>query len=92
MRYFCSQPAVYEQVRATLDAIWGNPSPNGTRTCIEPEPTAPHDSQGRVLLAVCDEFCDFPAVAEMLPQLLASGAVQEITEATYRAALPQPTP
>lgn len=92
MRFFRSQPAVYEQVRVSLDAAWGHPSPNGTRTCIEPEPTAPHDSQGRVLLAVRDEFCSFSAAAEMLPQLLASGAVEEITEGDYQAALLQSGP
>lgn len=92
MRFFRSQPAVYEQVRVSLDAAWGHPSPNGTRTCIEPEPTAPHDAQGRVLLAVRNEFCSFSAAAEMLPQLLSIGAVEEISEATYRAALPQPGP
>lgn len=89
MRFFRSTDAVYEQVRATLDAAWGLPNALGTTTCIEPAATAPHDSQGRVLLAVRDEFCSFPAAAEMLPQLLASGAVEEITEADYRAAMPQ---
>lgn len=90
MRFFRSQPAVYEQVRATLDAAWGHPSDNGTVTCIEPEPTAPHDAQGRVLLAVHDEFCSYDAVASMLPQLLASGSVEEINEATYQAAVQEP--
>ena len=85
MRFFRSTPAVYEQVRLQLDAAWGNPSPNGTITCIEPEATAPHDAQGRVLVAVHDEFCQWEPAATMLPQLLASGAVDEITEAAYMA-------
>ena len=42
------------------------------------------------MLAVNDEFCQYEAAAAMLPQLLASGAVEELTEAEYRAALPQP--
>ncbi|MFM8735389.1 MAG: hypothetical protein ACKOC8_09365 [Pirellulales bacterium] len=92
MRFFRGSPAIYEQVRQSLDSAWGNPSENGTVTCIEPEATAPHDNQGRVLLGVNNEFCEFPAVAEILPQLLASGAVEEISEATYRASLPQPMP
>ena len=87
MRFFRSPPAVYEQVRATLDAAWGHPSENGTKTCIEPESTAPRDAQGRVLLAVNDEFCQYDAVAAMLPQLLASGTVEEIDAATYQAAV-----
>lgn len=87
MRFFRSTDAVYEQVRATLDAAWGLPNDLGTTTCIEPASTAPHDSQGRVLLAVDEEFCEYPVAVAMLPQLLASGAVEEIDAATYRAAV-----
>jgi len=90
MRMFRSSAAVYEQVRASLDAAWGLPNGLGTATCIEPADTAPRDGQGRVVLAVHDSFCEFPAVAELLPQLLASGAVEEITAAEYQAAV-QPT-
>lgn len=92
MRYFRSQSDVYEQVRSALDAVWGNPSSDGTCTAIEPALTAPHDFHGRVMLAVRDEFCEFSAVSEMLPQLLASGAVEEIDEAAYMASLPGATP
>lgn len=89
MRFFRSTPEVYEQVRATLDQAWSLPADNGTHTCIEPEQTAPHDSAGNVLLAVNEEFCGYSGANEMLPHLLASGAVEEIDEATYHAALPQ---
>jgi hypothetical protein len=88
MRFFRSTDAVYEQVRTTLDAAWGHPNAETrTTTCIEPSGTAPHDSRGKVLLAVQAEFCDYHAVAEILPQLLASGAVEEIDEAAFREAL-----
>jgi hypothetical protein len=87
MRFFSSSAAVYEQVRASLDAAWGLPNGLGTATCIEPADTAPRDGQGRVVLAVHNSFCEFPAVAEVLPQLLASGAVDEITAADYQAAV-----
>ena len=87
MRFFCSTDAVYEQVRATLDAAWGLPNDLGTVTCIEPAATAPRDAQGRVLLGVDDSFCTYSVAAELLPQLLASGAVEEIDAATYRAAV-----
>lgn len=90
MRFFRSTDAVYEQVRATLDAAWGHPTADGrTITCIQPAATAPHDEKGRVVLAVNDEFCEYPVAVDMLPQLLASGQVNEITQAEYRAALPQ---
>jgi hypothetical protein len=90
MRYFRATETVYEQARAALDAAWGLPNALGTQTCIEPAATAPRDAQGRVLLAVHDEFCVLPAAAEMLPQLLASGAVEEITAAEYQAAVSVP--
>jgi hypothetical protein len=86
-RFFRSTDAVYEQVRLTLDQAWGHPKP-GAQTCVEPAATAPHDSQGRVVLAVDQSFCEFPMASEMLPQLLASGAVEEIDRETYMAALP----
>ena len=86
MRYFRSTNDVYEQARAALDAAWGLPNNLGTATCIEPAATAPHDQQGRIVLAVDDEFVTWEPAATLVPQLLASGAVQEITEAEYRAA------
>ena len=89
MRFFRSTPTVYEQVRATLDQAWSLPADNGTQTCIEPEQTAPHDPDGRVLLAVNDEFCGYSVAEEMLPQLLASGAVEELDAATYLQESPQ---
>jgi len=92
MRYFrTASDAVYEQARLTLDAAWGHPNPvTKTVTCFDPAAVAPRDTQGRILLAVNDEFCQYEAAAAMLPQLLSSGAVEEIDAATYRASLPQP--
>lgn len=88
-RFFRGAVATYEAIRADLDAAWGLPNDKGTATCISPAASAPKDSQGRVLLAVNDEFATWQPAATMLPQLLASGAVEEISEAVYRAALPQ---
>lgn len=88
-RYFrTADEALYEQVRLGLDAAWGHPN-GGTVTCIDPAAVAPRDAQDRILLAVKPEFTAFPAAAAMLTDLLASGQVVEITEAEYRAALPQ---
>lgn len=92
VRFFRSAEAVYEAIRLQLDAAWGHPTPDGlTVTCIQPAATAPKDEQGRVYLAVYQEFCDYPAAAAMLPQLLASGAIEEIDEATYHASLSRPS-
>jgi hypothetical protein len=84
-RFFRGDVATYEAIRADLDAAWGLPNHKGTDTCIAPAATAPKDSQGRVLLAVHEEFATWKPAATLLPQLLASGAVVEITEADYRA-------
>jgi hypothetical protein len=88
MRYFrTTSDAVYEQARLTLDAAWGHVAPT---TCIEPAATAPRDLQGRIVLAVNDEFCAYSVAAELLPQLIASGAVEEIDAETYMAAVNPP--
>jgi hypothetical protein len=92
MRYFrIASDAAYETVRLQLDAAWGHPTPDGSViTCVDPAASAPRDSQGRILLAVLPAFCEYEAVAAMLPQLLAAGVVEEINEATYVAAMPRP--
>ena len=82
-RYFRASESVYEQVRATLDAAWGHPGPVAV-TCIEPAATAPRDAEGRVLLAVNAEFCEYTTASELLPGLLASGAGEEISEQDYQ--------
>jgi hypothetical protein len=85
--------ALYESIRLQLDAAWGHPTPDGrTVTCFDPAAVAPRDTSGRLLLAVNEEFTTWEPAATLLPQLLASGAVEEITEAAYADALPRPTP
>jgi hypothetical protein len=84
-RYFRTADAVlYEQVRLDLDAEWGHVPPT---TCIDPADVAPRDDAGRIVLAVRQEFTEFPAAEAVLPDLLASGQVVEIDEAEYRAAI-----
>ena len=90
MRFFrcLAGDAAYEQARLALDSAWGHPTPDGlTLTCIEPAATAPRDKQGRIVLSVQNAFAEFPAAAAMLPTLLSSGAVAEISEAEYHAAI-----
>lgn len=89
VRYFrTADAALYESARLQLDAAW-NLSAHGC-TCITPAADAPRDSQGRIVLAVDDEFCEYPVAVDLLPQLLASGMVEEIDRETYMAALPGP--
>jgi hypothetical protein len=85
---------VYHGICSQLDAAYGYPNEE-TKT-LRTLPLAanlPRDAEGRVYLAVSDEYCAFVLPSQLLLQLLASGAVEEITEAQYKAALPQmPTP
>lgn len=84
-RFFrTADAALYEQVRLGLDAAWGHTPPT---TCIDPADVAPRDDAGRIVLSVRQEFAEFPAAAAILPDLLASGQVVEISEAEYRAAV-----
>jgi hypothetical protein len=95
MRYFrcLAGDEAYEQIRQTLDAVWGHPNAETkTVTCIDPASVAPRDTQGRIVLAVTDEFCAYPAATQMLELMLGGGVAVEITEADYRAAVTQPTP
>jgi hypothetical protein len=88
-RYFRAMPAVYAQVGAQLDAAYGYP--NADTKTLRTLPLAddlPADGQGRVYLAVDAAYCDYILPGEMLPQLLASGAVEEVDAATYAAVLP----
>lgn len=89
-RFFTSDATTYEQIRLGLDATWGHAPGTGTVTCFQPAATAPRDADGLVVLAVRAEFCEYEAVAAILPGLLASGAVAEISEAEYLAAASSP--
>lgn len=89
MRYFRSTPDVYVAICSQLDAAYGYP--NAETKTLRTLPLVadlPADAAGRVYLAVSSEYCDYVLPSELLPQLLANGAVEEITEAEYRAALP----
>lgn len=93
MRYFrCdSGDETYESVRTGLDVEWGHPNDaTRTQTCVDPADVAPRDADGRIVLAVADEFAAFPAVAAMLPSLIDAGHVTEIAEPEYMQAVSPP--
>jgi hypothetical protein len=95
MRFFrcLDGDAAYEQARLALDAAWGLPNAETkTTTCIDPAAFAPRDEDGRIVLAVNDEFCEYPAGQQMLAYMIGGCAAEEITEAEYRAAVTQATP
>jgi hypothetical protein len=86
-RFFTSGDDIYELVRLQLDDVWGHGPGTGALTCYQPAATAPRDAEGRLVLAVRAEFCDYEAVAVILPGLLEDGLVEEIEQQAYRAAI-----
>jgi len=92
MRYFrcLAGDEVYEQIRATLDAAWGHPdTQTNTLTCFDPAQNAPRDTQGRIMLATSQAFCEYAASEQMLASVLSGGVIEEIDAATYLQELPQ---
>jgi len=92
MRYFrTAVDEVYEQARVTLDAAWGFPDePTKTRTCFSPAAEGFRDGEGRLILAIHDEFATYSVAVDLLPELLAAGLVEEIDAATYHAVVNPP--
>jgi hypothetical protein len=94
VKYFRSSPAVYEEICGQLDKAYGYPNAETkTERALPSASVLPSDNQGRVYLAIQTYYCDFVLPSQLLPQLLASGAVEEITAAEYMAVMPSlPTP
>lgn len=92
MNFFRSATAeAYEAVRASLDATYGYPNDaTKTLTAIPPASEQPKDVAGRVYLIASDAECMYPAVAELMPQLLASGIVEMVTESEWLSEFPPP--
>jgi hypothetical protein len=93
VRYFREEtPGVYEQIRVMLDAAWNLPDSNGTDTCMRHEADALRDDDGRIVVALKDFFLEWEPASAMMPQLLGSGAITEITADEYRQATHRPLP
>lgn len=86
-RFFRSTPAVYSQVLDTLDAAWGFPK-YGCQHVFLPLSYAPQ-KDGLAYLAIQAADAEMEPADELLPQLLAAGAVVEVTQADYRNAMPE---
>jgi hypothetical protein len=88
-RFFRSSLSVYQQINAQLDSAYGYPNAETkTLRALPPVSELPADAQGRVYLAIQSDYCNYILPSEMLPQLLASGAVEEVTAAAYESLLP----
>ena len=93
VRYFRASPSVYAAICQQLDAAYGYPNAETkTERTLPLVGTLPTDGQGRVYLAVRAEYCNYILPGQMLTELLASGAVEEVEETDYLALLPQPDP
>lgn len=80
VRYFRSNPDVYADIGTQLDAAYGYPNASGlTLRALPLASELPIDDQGRVYLAIRQEFCEYDLPSELLPQLLAAGVVEELT-------------
>jgi len=89
MRYFRALPAVYVAICSQLDAAYGYPNAEtNTERTLPLVDDLPTDAAGRVYLAVDAAYCDFILPGQMLPDLIASGAAEEITAADYEAVVP----
>lgn len=86
-RFLRSAPAVYSQVLATLDAAWGFPK-YGCDHVFLPLSYAPR-KEGFAYLAILSSDAEMEPAGELLQELLASGAVAEVTQADYLAAMPE---
>jgi hypothetical protein len=93
MRYFRSMPEVYSGICQQLDAAYGYPN-DETKTARTLPPVAdlPIDGVGRVYIAIESAYCEYVLPAELLPQLIASGEIEEINAEAYSAVLPKPPP
>lgn len=92
MRFFRCESGdwYYESVRSSLDLAWGLPNEaTKTRTCLDPAEQCLRDQNGRIVIALQPEFCEYSPASEMLPAMLADGDVSEITAAEYAACLPR---
>jgi hypothetical protein len=92
-RYFRASVAVYESICEQLDLAYGYPdAETGTLRTLPLAGELESDAQGRVYLCLPAEFCDYHLPAQMLPGLLASGAVEEIAAEEYQAVVQPTTP
>lgn len=87
IRYFRASVAVYESICTQLDAAYGYPNEaTKTQRTLPLAKELPSDDAERVYLPLKADYCNYILPSEILPQLLASGAVQEISESEYRSA------
>lgn len=87
-RYFLLAPELYQQIRASLDAVFGHP--NGkAETCLHPSPVL---HEGRAVVGILLSMMDWTEVAGTVAALLSSGQIEEITASAYAEILASHSP
>lgn len=80
LRYFRAPLAVYQAACQQLDEAYGYPNAETkTERTLPVAEQLPKDSEGRVYLAVAANYADYVLPSE----IIASGAVEEITAGQY---------
>ncbi len=88
MRYFRSAVPTYGELCEQLDAAYGYPKPETkTLRTLPAVDELPSDADGRIYLAVPDEYCEYQLPKQALTALLGQGLAEEITEEQYSIAL-----
>lgn len=89
MRHFRATAETYAAICASMDQAYGYPNAaTKTERALPLASSLRSDLSGRVYLAASQEQCDYMWPAQMLPQLIGAGAIEEVTEADYLAATP----
>jgi len=87
-RFFAADPDAYESLRAQVDAAWGYPT-QYTQTSVPPAAVQFRDPSGRCLIGLRLSWLSWEPVSSLVPQTIAAGLAEEITEAEYWALMPQ---
>jgi len=81
-------PGVYADFCGQIDAAKGYPNmATKTERALPLAERLPTNADGKLIVRLPGQFCLQQPAATLLPELLASGQVAEITEAEYRAAI-----
>lgn len=88
-RFFKASSEVYDAMRSQIDAAWGYPTIH-TQTCIPSAADQHKATDGDCVLGVKAEWCEWEPVATLLPQMLSSSQIEEISESEYWAEMPTP--
>ncbi len=88
LRFFKCQPEVYEAICQQLDQAYSYPNEaTKTERTLPLRLNLPSDSQGNVYLAVANDYCEYVLPSQILPSLIESGTVEEISETQYLAVI-----